>query len=65
MSCREVKSVQKTLTQLQLERNKRDSKLYMNMFSKYVVTDSSVANKVGTANSEHFYEYIIWFMDLG
>lgn len=42
---REVKSVQKTLTQLQLERNKRDSKLYMNMFSKYVVTDSSVANK--------------------
>lgn len=51
MSCshvsffREVKLLQKTLKQLQTESNKRDSKLYANMFAR-VTKDSSVATKV-------------------
>ncbi|XP_044475680.1 70 kDa peptidyl-prolyl isomerase [Mangifera indica] len=41
---REVKLLQKTLKQLQTESNKRDAKLYANMFA-FVTRDSSVATK--------------------
>uniref|UniRef100_A0A2P2NID5 Uncharacterized protein n=1 Tax=Rhizophora mucronata TaxID=61149 RepID=A0A2P2NID5_RHIMU len=40
---REMKSLQKTLKQLKAESNKRDAKLYSNMFSH--VTDTSVVTK--------------------
>ncbi|KAJ0026022.1 hypothetical protein Pint_08628 [Pistacia integerrima] len=51
---REVQSLLKTLKQLQTESNKRDAKLYANMFAR-VTKDSSVATKklkVETAGDE-------------
>lgn len=46
---REVKLLQKTLRQLQAESNKRDAKLFSNMFAK-MSKDLSVPTKVsGTA----------------
>ena len=40
----EVKLIQKNLKQLQAERNKRDSKLYINMFAR-MTRDTPVATK--------------------
>lgn len=45
MLCREVKAVQQKLKQLQAESNKRDAKLYANMFSR-MTQDISTATKV-------------------
>ena len=41
---REVKLIQKNLKQLQAESNKRDSKLYINMFAR-MTRDTPVATK--------------------
>jgi hypothetical protein len=42
---REVKLIQKNLKQLQAESNKRDSKIYINMFAR-MTRDTPVATKV-------------------
>lgn len=47
---REVKLIQKSLKQLQAESNKRDMKLYANMFV-HTTKDPSVAKKVSCLGS--------------
>jgi hypothetical protein len=46
---REVKLIQKNLKQLQAESNKRDSKIYINMFAR-MTRDTPVATKVSGAS---------------
>lgn len=50
LTCREVKSLQMTLKQLQAEKNRRDAKLYANMF-QWTRKDADVMVKVSSKRS--------------